>query len=197
MKKTIRSALLAAAIVAALPALAQSGPAYAPWYIGAGIGRGNINVSGTDLTGLNNATVDDTSNTYSARLGWRFSPYMAVELGYYDLGKFQFAGQQTAGGLDTSGEAKAKSWGLSFVGILPIDAFDLYGRIGYARSEVKLNASGPLSLTSYNQDDTRDEATYGVGARWNFSRNWAMFAEWVKNDDIQVDSYLFGFDFKF
>src|SRR4051812_24327112 len=124
MNKMVRSALIAAAVAASLPAAAQYGPEYSPWYIGAGIGRGNLNVSGTDLTGINNASVDDTSNTYSARLGWRFSRYMALELGYYDLGKFQFAGRQIGAGLDTSGEAKAKSVGISFVGIIPIESLD-------------------------------------------------------------------------
>ena len=46
-------------------------------------------------------------------------------------------------------------------------------------------------------NDRQDEATYGVGARWNFSRNWGLFAEWMKNDRIRVDSYLAGIDFRF
>jgi len=41
------------------------------------------------------------------------------------------------------------------------------------------------------------EATYGVGAKWYFNRNWGIFAEWMKNDKIKVDSYLIGIDWKF
>src|SRR4029079_14177089 len=40
---------IAAGLAAAAPAMAQQG-----WYVGARIGRGNLNMSGTDLTGLNN-----------------------------------------------------------------------------------------------------------------------------------------------
>ena len=193
--KFIRTALAAAIAAAALPALAQQPAAYAsPWYLGVGIGQGSFGVSGTDLTGLANAQVDDNSTTYTVRWGWRFSRYWAMELGYYDLGKYSFHG---SGPIAVDGEARAKSFGVSLVGILPMDAFDLYGRIGWARSEIKVNASAPLVPTPVNVADKQDEATYGVGARWHMSRNWAIFAEWMKNDKIEVDSYLVGIDFKF
>jgi len=191
--KQMRILVLAAAVVAALPAMAQQMP-YSPFYIGAGIGRGNLNVSGTDLTGLDNATVDDSSNAYTFRMGWRVSPYMALEAGYYDLGKYQFAGQ---GAIAVNGEAKAKSYGLALVGIMPIQNVDLYGRLGYVRSEIKTNASSDLIATNYNAKDKQSEATYGLGARWNMTREWGLFVEWMKNDKIEVDSYLFGVDFKF
>ena len=45
--------------------------------------------------------------------------------------------------------------------------------------------------------DKQDEATYGIGGRWHVARNWAIFAEWMKNDKIEVDSYVVGVDFKF
>ena len=191
--KNVRTALVAALALAALPAMAQQ-PYQSPWYIGAGAGFGNLGISGTDLTGLENATVDEKEATYTVRLGWRFSPYMALELGYYDLGQYKFHG---GGALQVDGEARAKSFGISLVGILPIEQFDLYGRIGWARTELKVNASAPLVPTPVNVKDNQDEATYGIGGRWNVSRNWGLFAEWMKNDKIEVDSYLIGVDFRF
>ena len=193
--KNVRTAILVAATMAAIPAAAQQ--PYSPWYFGAGVGQGHLGTSGTDLTGLNNAQVDNTETTYTVRMGWRFSPFMALELGYYDLGKYAFHGRATGTVLDIDGEAKAKSVGLSFVGILPIDQFDLYGRIGYARSELKVNASATLAPTPVNVKDKQNEATYGVGARWTFIPHWALFAEWMKNDKIDIDSYLIGIDYKF
>ena len=187
--KKIRHALILAGLVAAAPAFGQQ-----HWYIGAGIGGGNLNASGTDITGLSNASVDDTDTTYTVRLGWRFHPNMALEAGYYDLGQYTFHGSGL-GAVD--GSVKAKSYGLSFVGILPIGQWDLYGRIGYVRSELKINASTNLVQTNYNQKDKQSEATYGVGARWNLGPNWGIFGEWMKNDKIEVDSYLIGVDFRF
>jgi OOP family OmpA-OmpF porin len=189
--------LLAVALAAAAPAMAQQMPAYTPWYLGVGAGQGHIGTSGTDLTGFENAQVDNNETTYTVRGGWRFSPYGAIEVGYYDLGKYKFHGT-TVGGLEgVDGEAKAKSYGISLVGILPLDRFDLYGRIGYARSELKVNASAPLAPTPVNEKDHQNEATYGIGGRWTFVPQWALFAEWMKNDKIKVDSYLIGIDFKF
>ena len=194
MKQAVRTSLLATVLLAALPAFAQQA---SPFYVGAGIGRGNLNLSGTDLTGLNNASVDDNDTTYTLRGGYRFAPWGAIELGYYDLGHYNFSGRATGSTLDVTGSAKAKSVGLSFVGILPIDRFDLYGRIGYARSELKVNASATLVTTPVNSKDKQNEATYGVGARWNAAPQWGVFAEWMKNDKIEVDSYLVGVDFRF
>jgi OmpA-OmpF porin, OOP family len=195
--KRIRTVLVVAAALASVPALAQQPIPYSPWYFGAGIGGGNLNKSGSDLTGIANAELDDTATTYTVRLGWRFHPYMALELGYYDLGKYSFHGRAVGTVADVTGEAKAKSVGLSFVGILPIDQFDLYGRIGYARSELKVNGSANLAPTPVNKEDKQNEATYGVGGRWTFIPHWALFAEWMKNDKISVDSYLIGIDYKF
>ena len=83
------------------------------------------------------------------------------------------------------------------MGTLPIDHFDLYGRIGFARSELKVNANASLSTTPANQKDKQNEATYGVGGRWNFMPNLGVFVEWMKNDKINVDSYLIGLDYRF
>jgi len=48
-----------------------------------------------------------------------------------------------------------------------------------------------------NRSDTRSEASYGVGGRWNFLPQWGLFAEWMKNDNVKVDSYLIGIDYRF
>jgi OOP family OmpA-OmpF porin len=195
MRKIPTTLFAAAMLAAALPAAAQYARPmpFAPWYIGFGAGQGHLGVSGNDLTGLNNASVGNTETTYTIRTGWRFNPYMALELGYYDLGKYDFHG--SIGSVNVDGEAKAKSVGLSFVGILPIEQFDLYGRLGFARSEMKVNAN--VALGSATVKDKENEATYGVGGRWNFNPAWGLFVEWMKNDKIKVDSYLIGVDFKF
>ena len=198
--KTLRIALLAAAAAAALPATAQYRTGmvgYSPFYIGAGAGQGNLNRDAGDLTGLNDGILDDTATTYTVRGGFRFNPYMALEIAYYDLGKYTFSGTVPGTSVRLNGEAKAKAWGASFVGILPIDRFDLYGRIGYTQAELKANVSTNTALPGFDGKDRENSVTYGVGGRWEFVPHWAFFAEWMKNDKIKVDSYLIGFDFKF
>jgi len=192
MRKLTAVAILATAIAA--PAYAQYNTAFAPhWYLGGGFGNGHFGVSGTDLTGLSNAQVDDKDTAYTVRTGMRFSEFMAIELGYYDLGSYAFHGTG-AGTVD--GSARAKSFGISFVGIVPLGPAELYGRIGFARSELKVNASTPLVNTVFNAKEKQNEATYGIGGRWTFGRV-GVFAEWMKNDKIEVDAYMVGVDFKF
>jgi OOP family OmpA-OmpF porin len=189
--KSLTTALILAAGLTAAPAFAQS------WYFGAGVGVGNLNKSGSDITGLYNASLDDSDTTYTVRGGYKFTPNFAVELGYYDLGHYNFSGTPTATSTtQISGSAKAKSWGLSVVGIAPVsDSFDVYARIGIEQSELKANANS-ASLTA-NESDKQTGATYGVGMHWYFNKQWGLFAEWMKNDKINVDSYLIGADFKF
>lgn len=187
--------------IAALVSCLAGAPAYAQFaadsfYAGFGVGRGNLNASGQDLTGLSNATVGDSSTTYTARAGWRFHPNFAVEAGYYDLGEYDFQGG--LGSATVSGTAKAKSAGLSLVGIAPLSpAFDLYARIGVEQSEMKVNASTNLTPGNANLADKQTGATYGIGGHWYFTKNVGLFAEWMKNDKIEVDSYLVGIDFRF
>jgi OmpA-OmpF porin, OOP family len=192
MKKTL-SILAVVATTAAVPAFAQM---FAPGagYIGAGIGRGNLNINGTEFTGLNNATVGDTDTSWTVRGGWRFHPYMAVEVGYYEFGTYDFRG--TAGPITVTGDAKVESYSLSLVGILPLgEQFEGYGRIGYAHTKAKFSANA--AIASAFAADTQEEATYGIGARWHFTRNWSLFAEWMKNDKIKIDNYLAGIDLRF
>jgi OmpA-OmpF porin, OOP family len=190
MNKLARNLAVAAALAAA-PAFAQQ--PMQSWYLGAGIGSGHLGKSGSDITGINNAQLDDSDTTYTVRGGYRFNPYLALEVGYYDLGKYAFSG--TVGRTEVSGSAKATSWGLSAVGILPLNQFDLYARLGIEQSRLEANAN--TTLTNANSSDNQTGATYGAGGRWNFDRNWGVFLEWMKNDRIQVDSYLVGIDYRF
>ena len=192
--KALRNALLAAAVAASVPALAQQ--PFSPFYLGAGGGSGHLNEDGHSLTGLNNAFLDNSDASYTVRGGWRFNPYMAIELGYYDMGKYSFSGIIPGTSTQVQGTAKAKSVGLSFVGILPINTFDLYGRIGVVNTEMKASAN-VSNLASFDAKDHQNGATYGVGGRWEFVPHWALFAEWMKDDKVKVDSYLFGIDYKF
>ena len=104
MKKIITSIAVVMGLGSA-PAFAQTG-----WYMGLGAGVGSLNASGQDLTGLPDAQLDDTDTTYTVRGGWRFNPNIAVELGYYDLGKYGFSG--SVGSAVLTGSAKAKSYGI-------------------------------------------------------------------------------------
>jgi OmpA-OmpF porin, OOP family len=196
MKRLSLSILVAASLAASAANAQFSSPTTPPlFYIGAGVGGGNLNQSAGEATGLNNPTLDDTDTTWTFRAGWRFLPYLALEVGYYELGKYSFTGVVPGTTAVISGSAHAKSYGASLVGIIPIETVDIYGRIGYAHSRLSADAgSGNINAAAH---DYQNEATYGVGARWNWTREWGVFGEWMKNDKIKVDSYMIGVDFRF
>jgi len=193
--KSFRTALLAAAVAAASPAIAQQ--TWSPFYVGVGAGSGHLNEDGHSLTGLNNAFLDNSDASYTVRGGWRFNPYVALELGYYDMGKYSFSGVIPGTATTVQGTAKAKSVGLTVVGIIPMNTLDLYGRVGVVNTEMKASVNGSNNLVSFDGKDHENGATYGVGARWEVIPHWALFAEWMKDDKVKVDSYLFGIDYKF
>jgi hypothetical protein len=141
MKKSL-AFLSVVAATAAVPAFAQGyGPGYVGHgYIGAGIGRGNLNLNATEFTGLSNATVGDTDTSWTIRAGWRVHPYFALEAGYFEFGTYDFRGN--AGPITVTGDAKVESYSLSLVGILPLgEQFEGYGRVGYAHTKAKFSAN--------------------------------------------------------
>jgi len=190
-------AILLAGLAAASAAQAQMAGNWPQWYIGAGAGTGHLDADGPTVTGVPNTTLDKRHVAYTVRGGWRFSPYAAIELGYYDFGSYNFTFSAPNGPTLINGSLGATSTGLSFVGILPLDQFDLYGRIGYAHTILKGNANITQGTDTTYSKDHQDEATYGVGGRWNFMPGWSLFAEWVKNDRVKVDAFLGGIDFRF
>jgi hypothetical protein len=181
-------AALAAAGFSAPPAVAQwaTGPGH--WYIGLGAGEATLKDREAGIY------TDKKQTAYTGRVGYLMSRYLAIEAAYYDLGDYPF--HDVVFGIPVSGSTKASSWGAAVVGILPIaEVFEAYGRLGYARSELKASVSGAGQSAS---DKSRDnEAYYGVGARYMFSPQMGVFAEWTKHDKLKVEHWLLGAEFRF
>lgn len=182
MKRSLAAVAAALCVAASAPAFAQG------WYAGLTIGQGKADFNASDI-GLSIGTIDDKDTTFGGRLGYDFNRNFGVEIGYYELGKYPFNG--TVAGLPVSGEAKAKSYSASVVGTLPFsDQFSAYGKIGYARSRVEGKAD--VLGFSGSSSDWESEAVYGVGLKWMVDRQWGIFGEWMRNDDIKVDNYMIG-----
>lgn len=182
MKKTALGIALAAA-VAALPAFGQG------WYVGAGVGQGRVDFGAVPA----NVTVDTKDTTATIRFGYRFHPSLGVEIGYYHLGDYNLAAR--AGGIDLSAGAQARSVGVALVGTVPLNRFDLYARVGYARSELK--ATGSALGFSASERDRENEWFAGIGGRFHVNREVGVFAEWQRHDKLELDTYFIGVDLRF
>jgi hypothetical protein len=182
------------------------------WYFGIGAGRASLGGRTTlETTTQLPAGTAGSATSYSfsptqfgghdtaltARYGWRFHRNLALELGYYDLGKYSFdiPVADTGGVRTVTGSATARSYGLSLVGILPLERFDLYGRIGYARTEVKSSADS--GATSSRGRIRENEAFGALGARWNITPTIGLFAEYQKHDKLDLNGSFAGLDYRF
>ena len=173
-KKLALAALVAGSVLAA--------PCFAQGYVDVGIGQSKLRDT-SDFSSV--GTIDNKKTAYALRLGYRLHPNFAVDAGYYDFGKYKFSA------LGVSGDIKASSWGASVVAIAPFDQFDVYGRIGYARSEAKASGGGATDKSSEN------EAFYGVGGHWNFAPQWGLLVEYQRQDKLKIDTWFGGLTMRF
>lgn len=150
-----------------VPPLAQ-----AEGYIGVGGGESKAK----DIVALPGGSVDDTDTGWKVYGGYMFHPNVGLELSYVDLGKF------TGSAPGVSVEAKPKTVDLSLIGVLPLpdraSPFSLFGKVGGNRWKVDTNTN----LGSASDHGT--DLSYGVGAQYDFARNWAGRLEWNRFRDV-------------
>lgn len=145
------AATTAAVLIAAIatPAWAQNDSGF---YLGAGVGRFNVEIDNpgdvTDTVGSFDA--DDT--TFKAFAGWRFNPYLGVELDYLDLGNPEDTIDQRRVNADINGFAPY------VVGTLPLGPVELFAKAGYLFYDVKVDVDD-LDVV----DDSQEDFVYGGG----------------------------------
>ena len=178
MKATAVIAVLGLAGAAfALPAAAQyrdRSPALSSAYVGANIGQSKFRNACNGFTGC-----DDKDTAFKLFGGYQFTPNIAAELGYTDLGKI--------GGINVKGNA----WDLSAVGMWPLASqISLLGRLGAYHGELKDGGS-----------DTKNGLTFGLGAQYDFNRNIGVRAEWQRfnnmSSNVDVDVLSVGALYRF
>lgn len=194
-----RQTLLTAALaLAALPAAAQ-------WYVGAAAGNSRASFRGPDpasqlieLGFLDASTsVDRSDAMYRLYGGWRFHRYLAVELGYVDLGRYSMRTTASPPGvLDTS--IKSEGADLSLVGMYPVwDRLQVFGRIGAfaARTRASYSGSGSVEVIEGAGSQSRHSthAVYGLGVMYDFNQRLSLRGEWSRYD--KLGSALTGGEF--
>lgn len=139
-----------------------------------------------------NSSMDDKDTAFGALAGYRFSPYIALEAAYVDLGSAQYAGSLLVeDGFDASeidGNASISSSGpsLSVVGTLPVgDSFELYGKAGvfFADTQVRFNVQG----FGESRSASGENAAFGIGAAWNITPSWTTRLEFQRYSDVGDD----------
>jgi OmpA-OmpF porin, OOP family len=176
--------LLAAAGAAAALGFTGAAAAQSIWgnvYIGGSAGRSEFKDGCAS-----SASCDDEDTALRILAGYQLNKYLAVELGYHELGELS----------TSAGEQEGKAW--EIVGTASwhfADRLSIYGKLGGYWGQLE----GPFD------DEKSTDLTYGVGLRWDFTRNWGVRGEWQRYSNLgggqlaetDVDVLSVGFLFSF
>jgi OOP family OmpA-OmpF porin len=133
---------------------------------------GGVDVGSTKIDDFGDSKV-----SFGGFLGYGFNQNFAVELGYRQLGKFEFLGV----------DVKAKQTHLSLIGSYPLNQqLDIYGRVGYNQ----LKADTPYG----SADDST--GMYGIGLNYSFTPAIAGRIE-VQKPSSDSTNISVGVAFKF
>jgi OOP family OmpA-OmpF porin len=194
-------AALALAMLLAIPALSQTAVA-APqdsdvfinpdwansaWYAGATLGQTratiddasiirSLTANGATLTGIR---TDERDRGYTLFVGKQLNRYLALEAGYYDLGKFS-VDASTSGNGAFRGEAGFKGGNLDLVAQYPFtERFSVLGRAGvaYTRTSTHFTGNRLSAVTNPNASEKKAGAKFGLGLEYKLSEALAMRAE--------------------
>jgi OOP family OmpA-OmpF porin len=135
-------------------------------YISAALGQFDVKID--DLEGVEDVLedLDSDDSAWKIGFGWRFNPYIALELDYVDLGTPR--GNFDATGSSGQYEVDLSGVGFYAIGSLPLGIFELSGKVGYYYHDIDLHVDfdniGPNNGEVFDSDESSEAFVYGVGA---------------------------------
>lgn len=166
----------------ALPAIAQDTSHY---YGGVSVGQSKTQTDAAGLTSglvpgalLLNSTTDEKDTSYKVFGGYQFNRNIALEGGYFDLGKNSFNSNVVGGSV--AGESKVRGLNLDLVGTLPFtERFSALARVGVQHAWSKSTASGTGVAAGVAPNSKRDDS----GAKVGFGLQYEMSpAVWIRGE---------------
>lgn len=189
MKSTMRrrgtAAMMGVALCAfAAQAFALPPPPYA--VVDLAYSMIGLEAAGIEEAGLQPSGSDRRDTGFAITLGWRFSPHLAAEGTFLELGEGKFDVAVQDGGPVSNAKIGVQSSGvlLSLAGTWPIhDKLSLEGRAGAFLGKTVTRASGvvtgPLGGQTFNNllgSDSKAGLAAGIGAVAAFNDTWALRA---------------------
>ncbi len=185
MKKILSIATTVLAVSAAGAAHAQA----TPWYVGAAGGQAKSNVDAGEVNeyirsvgfGSASTTADDKDNVYRLSLGYRFSPVIAVEGFYADLGAYGTRSTVATPSAGTvNADYKSKGYGVDLLLSAPMtQELSVYGRVGViqAKTEANFASSGSVGLILGSGSKNKTGQHFGVGLQYDFTPQFGLRGE--------------------
>ncbi|MDP1955668.1 MAG: outer membrane beta-barrel protein [Polaromonas sp.] len=179
--------LLALAALATLGSATVSAQQVVGPYIGGNLGatrsdfeNGDVNRYLANRGFTVNSSSEDRSSTGGKLFGgYQFSPYFALEGGYFDLGKFDYRANTTPAG-SFSVNNRIRGLNLDLVGTAPLtDRFSVFGRIGaaYAQNRASFTNTGLAPAYTGNTRTNDTNLKVGLGLQYAITEALAVRAE--------------------
>jgi OOP family OmpA-OmpF porin len=178
MMEVNRVVLATVAALVATPVFAQE----TGFYAGGALGQAKAKDACSDITGSGFVGgCDDKDTAWKIFGGYQFHRNFAAELGYVDLGEFTASG--TFLGAPASGSVEAKGVELTALGIIPFtQQFSAYAKAGAFRWDVDTRAA--VGAAAAGGGDKGTDFTYGVGLKYDFTRNIAARVEFQRYNNV-------------
>ena len=170
--------------LAAFSATAQDAGYY---YGGLSVGQSRARIDDERITagllgaGLRTTTMslDESDTAFKLFGGYQFNRYLAVEGGYFDLGKFGFTSTTVPAGT-LNGQIKLRGFNLDLVGTLPLsERFSVIGRVGaqVARASDSFSGTGAVQVLSPNPSKRATNYKVGLGLQYEVNPSFLVRAE--------------------
>ncbi|WP_166108060.1 OmpA family protein [Duganella aceris] len=157
------------------------------WYIGAGAGRSRATIdeprlfnsligNGSTVTSFNK---DERDTGYKLFVGKQLNRYWALELGYFDLGKFSFNSTTSGNGV-LNGEAGFRGGNFDVVGQFPFtERLSLLARFGvdYTKTSTRFNGNRLAAVTSPDNSERKFGPKAGFGLEYKLTEALAVRGE--------------------
>ena len=186
MKRGLAAATLLALAAAGNMAQAQAADNDSGFYVGGGVGQFNVKIDDVDDTNNALERLDDDDTAWKAFVGWRFNPYIGLELSYIDFGNPN--GHASASGSSGDYSADLSGFAPYIIGSFPLGPVELFGKVGYYFYDLKLSADiDDVTDPQFRSKKSDEDLVYGFGAGVTFFEHLHARLEYEKIDSDRID----------
>lgn len=185
----MKNNILAIALLSALSTSAMAEGAYVAVDVGQSTAKDAC--TGTAAAGI---SCNEKATAFRFGGGYQFTPNFGIEASYGILGSVKASSTDTSipgAPITINMDIKPTTLQVAATGHFPItDAFSLIGKLGIARTTLKLNATGSFSGVTVSipeQSSTSTNPAFGIGGQYDFSKNIGVRAQYENFGEVGDD----------
>jgi opacity protein-like surface antigen len=189
--RTFLATLFALTLAQSALADGSTAPAAHKMYVAADVGTSRSRSFASE------SEANDTSSGFDVRLGYQFSRYFALELGYVDLGSFDFDYRPNCipeANCDVTAHTEMHGPIVNVVGIFPLgDHWQLKGRAGFFRLDASSTqtTSDPADVPLHFSEKSSG-VSLGAAATYRLNDNIDLEISWMHFEQVDLGLTIGG-----